>query len=149
MKYCSYVTTLLEIPDEITLSLEITNCPHRCKNCHSPHLREDIGIIVDNNEIDKLLKENHYISCICFMGGDTNHKELYDLCDYIHSLGLKTAMYSGDDNIDLDLIKYLDYYKVGGYKEDLGPLDSPTTNQRLYRINGNELEDLTSWFRKR
>lgn len=83
------------------------------------------------------------------MGGDANHKDIIALCDYIHSLGLKTAMYSGDDTIDLDLVNKLDYYKVGSYQEELGPLDSPATNQRLYRVVDGELKDITYWFRNR
>ena len=31
-----------EIPDEVTLAIEITNCPGMCVGCHSPWLRGDI-----------------------------------------------------------------------------------------------------------
>ena len=149
MKYYSYTTTFLEVPDEIALSLEISNCPHQCPNCHSPILREDVGVKLTTKEIDKLLKTNSYITCICFMGGDKEHSELYPLCDHVHKLGLKTAMYSGDDKIDLDLIPYLDYYKVGSYQEKRGPLDSKTTNQRFYKIENGKLIDITGTFQRR
>ena len=40
--------------------------------------------------------------------------------------------------------------KVGPYIDELGPLDSPTTNQRFYKIehspDGPELKDLTGRF---
>ena len=40
-----------------------------------------------------------------------------------------------------------DYIKLGSYHEELGSLDSKTTNQRLYRKNDeNKYEDITNRF---
>lgn len=45
---------------------------------------------------------------------------------------LKVAWYSGKQEIDQNLYtEYFDYIKLGPYIENLGPLNSPTTNQRL------------------
>ena len=57
-------------------------------------------------------------------------------------------MYSGDDNIDINLFYNLDYYKIGSYKEELGPLNKKTTNQKLYRIINKQPEDITYRFWK-
>ena len=38
--------------------------------------------------------------------------------------------------------------KLGPNKEEFGPLNSRTTNQRFYKVNGKELEDITSKFWK-
>jgi hypothetical protein len=48
---------------------------------------------------------------------------------------------------DKEFLKKLNYIKVGAYKEELGALSSPTTNQRFYVLKDGEIvEDKTSWF---
>lgn len=147
LKYLSSTIVFQEVPDEISLALEITNCPHRCKNCHSVYLREDIGKELTSEELVKLVKDHPGISCICLMGGDNDHADVFRVVNDIHSLGLKAAMYSGDDKIDVDLSQVLDYYKIGSYKEEFGPLNKPTTNQRFYKRNSDgQLLDITAKF---
>ena len=72
---------------------------------------------------------------------------------YINGLfpDLKIAMYSGDDELDEDLVGVLDYYKIGSWQEEKGPLNNPSTNQILYKKNeNNELENITyKFWRKR
>jgi len=44
--------------------------------------------------------------------------------------------YSGKENLSSEIdLNYFDYIKIGPYKEELGGLDKPTTNQRLYAYN--------------
>ena len=43
IKYKETQVTFSEVPDEISLCINISNCPHRCKGCHSPYLQEDVG----------------------------------------------------------------------------------------------------------
>ena len=43
MKYCETAITFSEVPDEVTLCINISNCPCHCKGCHSAYLAEDIG----------------------------------------------------------------------------------------------------------
>ena len=43
MKSASHAICFQEIPDEISLSFAISNCPNNCEGCHSPWLREDCG----------------------------------------------------------------------------------------------------------
>ena len=43
MKYVDTLVSFSEIPDEITLCINISQCPNNCKGCHSPWLREDVG----------------------------------------------------------------------------------------------------------
>lgn len=44
----------------------------------------------------------------------------------------------------------IDYVKLGGWVEALGPLTAPTTNQRLYRIEPDgTMEDITKLFRRK
>ena len=43
LKYVNTMVTFSEVPDEISLCIEISNCKCHCKNCHSPYLPDDIG----------------------------------------------------------------------------------------------------------
>ena len=72
------------------------------------------------------------------------------LADRVHAVGLKTAWYSGRQELpDCFRADALDYVKVGPYIESKGPLPSPDTNQRMYRIENGELKDITICFRKK
>ena len=41
-----------------------------------------------------------------------------------------------------------DYVKIGGYREELGGLNSRTTNQKLFRVTNGTTEDITARFWK-
>lgn len=43
VKYTDSQVTFREIPDEITLCINISGCPNHCEGCHSSYLAEDIG----------------------------------------------------------------------------------------------------------
>lgn len=128
-----------EIPDEITLAINITNCPCRCKGCHSTFLWEDVGTELTFDELERLIDANDGITCVCFMGGDANIDDINRLADKIVNnnkyYNLKLAWYSGRDEISKDFDYLLfNYVKIGHYDEKLGGLDKKTTNQRLYKI---------------
>lgn len=83
LKYSNYEITFAEIPDEISMCINITNCPYSCIDCHSPWLREDSGTDLTYAELMKLIKQNQGISCICFMGGSREPIELSRLAKFI------------------------------------------------------------------
>jgi len=147
VKYYNYDIVFQEIPDEVTLAVNITNCPHRCVGCHSPHLHQDIGQELTAETLDRLLdKYGRQITCVCFMGGDRQPKAVADLARHLHEhTKLKVAWYSGNDKMPANA-KLFDYVKIGGYQEKLGGLRSRTTNQRLYHnVNGKPV-DITNRF---
>lgn len=74
LKYVDTRVCFAEIPDEITLCMNLSNCPCHCEGCHSPHLAGDIGEVLTITRIEKLLKENKGVTAICFMGGDNDPK---------------------------------------------------------------------------
>ena len=89
------------------------------------------------------------------MGGDGDKERLRELAGHISVKGYKVAWYSGEDNIDFfEFGWFFDYIKVGSYIKELGPLNEPTTNQRLYKIgrfyNQQQIlsEDITNKFWK-
>ena len=79
MKYVDTLVSFSEIPDEITLCINISNCPNKCKGCHSPWLQENIGIELNNYELYDIINKNSGISCVCFMGGDSDPEEINNL----------------------------------------------------------------------
>nr|DAP18785.1 MAG TPA: anaerobic ribonucleoside-triphosphate reductase activating protein [Crassvirales sp.] len=151
LKYVDAKVVFAEVPDEVTLAINISNCPCQCKGCHSSYLAQDIGTELTFNEVRKLIKKNSGISCIALMGGDAEPDRINTLASFIinHYDSVKVAWYSGRQELsnDIDLCNF-DYIKLGPYKEEFGPLNSKTTNQRFYKVSGRELVDITSKFWK-
>jgi len=154
LKFIGYEVVFREIPDEVSLAINITNCPNRCKGCHSKKLQEDIGDILTFTEIDGMVSENNCITCVLFMGGDSDLKEINILAQQIKELlKLKVGIYSGNafkKTIPELNLKYFDYVKVGPYIEECGPLNNENTNQRLYKVKHifglNKLINITEKF---
>ena len=153
MKYYNTMVVFREVPDEITLAINITNCPCKCPSCHSKFLWGDTGTELDFKAIDNFIWANKGISCICFMGGDAEPRRINRLAQYIHEEypHLKVAWYSGRMRVPTEVNKDdFDYIKVGPYLEHLGPLNKPTTNQRLYKnTHDDSWEDITNRFWKK
>ena len=149
LKYANYYIGYQEVPNEITLCINISGCPHKCEGCHSQYLWEYKGNYI-SDDIEALQdKYKGMITCICFMGGDQNLEELAELLFKTkHIYNLKTCVYSGNDDIYIfdDVLQHLDYLKIGGFNLDLGGLDKQKTNQRFYRINNCEPEEITNVF---
>ncbi|MGC9151515.1 MAG: anaerobic ribonucleoside-triphosphate reductase activating protein [Microbacter sp.] len=154
LKFHSYNIVFQEVPGEVTLAFNLTNCPNGCKGCHSPYLQEDIGETLDKSVIaDLLAKYGNAVTCVGFMGGDADPLTVEKLSCYIRELThsqIKTAWYSGRQNLPKHLsIENFNYIKLGPYIESLGGLDSPATNQRFYRIDHGAMIDETFLFRKK
>lgn len=153
LKYMGFAIVLEEVPNEISLAFNISGCPHHCEGCHSQHLWEYKGDLLREDFQSIVEQYKEYISCICFMGGDQNIKELEELCLIAkNKYNLKTCVYSGEDNINMfqKMIcdNALDYLKVGKYMKDKGGLNKTTTNQRMYQIEENNIWDITTKFQK-
>ena len=152
-----------EIPDKVTLMIEISRCQNNCKGCHSPWLRTDMGEELTKDTLKDLVEQNKGINCVLFSGEGDDHAGLVELAAYVHELDpeLKVGVYSGREDLGEDFEPYtntFDYIKVGPYREEFGPLNKETTNQRLFekttenvcRRIGNTLafywDDITSKF---
>ena len=170
LKYVNTGIVFQEIPDEVTLAINISNCPCHCPGCHSHYLWEDIGLPLDTDAIDQFVKlptalfgdGNLYViwakgdSMIEAgiddgdMGGDCDPKGVDMLAQYIHEVHpeFKVAWYSGRVRVSSCVCKTdFDYIKIGPYLRHLGSLKKPTTNQRLYRqTDDGTFEDITSRF---
>ena len=139
LKCYSYDIVCQEIPDEISLAVNISCCPNRCPGCHSPWLWSNEGEDMTEDMLSIMIgKYSAAITCFCFMGGDAEPLEVMRLSRMIKERWphVKTAWYSGKaavaEGFDLTC---LDYIKLGPYVEALGGLKSPDTNQALYKIS--------------
>ncbi|MDR1729468.1 MAG: anaerobic ribonucleoside-triphosphate reductase activating protein [Prevotellaceae bacterium] len=156
LRFHNYDIVFQEIPGEVTLAINISNCPNRCKGCHSPHLQDDKGEILDESALENLLeKYGNAITCVCFMGGDGSPDDVLKLARFVRRrkgellfVLIKTAWYSGKPELYQNAQHYFDYIKLGKYIEKLGGLNSPTTNQRFYRIENATMIDMTDRFYK-
>lgn len=167
LKYVDTKVVFQEIPDEITLAINISGCPCNCEGCHSSYLAEDIGkpliyedtynnrTAINYNPLSELIEANNGITCVCLMGGDSNPEYINILGKVIKLHHLKSAWYSGRQELSKDInLENFDYVKLGPYIKDKGPLNSPTTNQRFYKIihtpvPSTLLEDQTHLFWKK
>lgn len=151
IKYVDTLVCFSEVPDEITLAINISGCPIRCPNCHSKYLWEDIGESLDRDSLYNLIENHKGITCVAFMGGDANPNDINNLAEFIRAKypKLKIAWYSGRQELSNDInLEYFDYIKLGPYMEEFGPLNSRSTNQRMYKVHNGELEDITNKFWK-
>ena len=157
LKFHSTYIGFREVPDEICLCINISGCKNNCKGCHSTFLQEVTGTSLNRKSLSKLIQDNNGITCVAFMGGDHNINRIIDLAHFIKCEfeSLKVAWYSGRDKIPegVRICRFLfDYIKIGRYDENLGPLDSPTTNQKMFTVdhtnNDDLLVDITYKFKK-
>ena len=64
IRFESTLRTFTEVPDEISLCINCTCCPLRCKGCFEPWLRENSGYILNEQSLKELL-------LIVFKGGSS------------------------------------------------------------------------------
>lgn len=150
LKYVDTQVVFQEIPDEITLAINISGCKQGCKNCHSPYLAEDIGEDLTVSVLSQLIYKNKGITCVCFMGGDSDPFEVNILAKSVKdNTNLKTAWYSGKQEISTEIdTKNFNYIKVGPYIEEKGPLNNSNTNQIMFEFVGDHIYDITYKFWK-
>ena len=152
VRFHNFDVVFAEIPGETTLAINITGCPNRCPGCHSPHLTADAGDVLDDEALALLLgRYGRSVTCVCFMGGDADPSEIARLAGVVRRTlpELRVGWYSGRQELpEGGAPQSFDYIKLGGWVEALGPLSSPTTNQRLYRVAADgTMTDITERFR--
>lgn len=139
--------TLNEVPDKVAFFIELGSCTQRCKGCHSKELWEEVK---EPTSLDVLLKEAEKAiakgaNAIVLMGGTCNGlhtEELYIILQALSEIA-PTCLYSGSDDQKLNRFfaenTNIMWIKTGSYKEELGGLSSPMTNQRFYRKEYEEI----------
>ena len=83
LKYVDTMVTLSEVPNAITLCINISNCSCHCRGRHSAYLAVDIGEELTCSRLEELLQANKGITCVSFMGGDIDPAGIVGLAKYI------------------------------------------------------------------
>jgi len=153
LRFVNYSVVFQEVPEEVTLAINISGCPNKCKGCHSSYLMENTGEILNSEVLSGIIdKYKDAITCVCFMGGDSEPKAIEHLSFFVRQASnnrIKTAWYSGKCNLPRNCsLEYFDYIKLGPYIEELGGLDSPRTNQFFYKIENGKMIDKSQSFKK-
>jgi len=156
LKFTNSSIVFQELPNEVTLAINIAGCPNKCVGCHSSFLQEDIGEDLTYEKLEDLIRNNDGITAVCFMGGDSQPQYINLFAGYLYARfpDIRVGWYSGRSEIYLDVIYYFfDYIKIGPYIPEFGPLNNPKTNQKLFKVthpNGYmqkpKLIDITSSF---
>lgn len=159
LNYSSTIINLKDVPGEISLCINLIDHSGEYVKNHFPSLWAKMGYL-SLTRMDILIEDNDGISCICFMGGDCDPKEINKLAKYVKEMcpNLKIAWYSNLDEVpsDIEWCNF-DYIKLGAYKEEYGDLTNPKTNQRFYKIEclidnnkaiGKKIIDITKEFWK-
>lgn len=143
LKYAETMITFSEIPGEVSLCINIANCPCQCPGCHSKHLWQDKGKDLTQRALLRLIDEYDGASCVCFMGGDSEPDLVNMLAEVVKRRGRASAWYSGRDEISNKIdVKNFDYIKIGHFNGT--PIDNKETNQRLYEVlEDGSLKDIT------
>lgn len=160
LKVFDSAVTFSEFPDEIALCVNISGCPCDCSGCSEPWLKKDIGKEMTSEVIQELLDSHPDCTVFGLMGGDSDHADIIRIAVYVHTHSqMKVGFYSGRDFVDISLVPFVDYYKIGrwiaptGKEEEwhlkpCGPLQFPFTNQIFFRCEGEKLIDCSYLFRK-
>lgn len=171
LKFYDYAVTFAEFPDEISLSINISNCPGNCGHvdengkfildCSEPWLLGDVGEELTESKIDELIAIHPDCTVFGLMGGDSDHNDVVRISNYIHTKypNMKVGMYSGREFMNMKLLECLDLYKIGRWimpegpvedwhKTNCGVLQFPWSNQLLFEKVGNLWYNVTYKFRK-
>lgn len=154
LKYVNHDIVFQEFPDEVTLAINLSRCPCVCPGCHSSYLWADVGEVLTEERLLALtLHYGQTITCVGLMGGDNDPASVLHLLRRIKELHprLNTGWYSGRDELPpmFDPLTAPTYVKIGAWRQELGPLGSPETNQRMYRFSPDgTVADLTDRFRR-
>ena len=98
--------------------------------------------MINGSPLSKLIEANKGITCVCLMGGDSNPEYINILGKSIKLHHLKSAWYSGRQELAKEIdLKWFDFLKLGPYIEELGPLNSKTTNQKFYKVENVSYKD--------
>lgn len=152
LHYANNDIVFQEFPDEVTLAVNLTGCPCRCPGCHSEYLWGETGeALTDARLLELVDYYGRTITCVGLMGGDAEPLEVLRLLAMLRRERphLRTGWYSGRQELPKGFADYPapDYVKLGPWRQELGPLSSPTTNQRMYRYNADGThEDITTRF---
>lgn len=133
LNYSNGIISSAYVPDETSLCIQVAD--------RGQPLLEHLPIILQQYQ--------KYITCLCLMGGDHDQSELRAIFKQAHEIGLKTCLYTGLSEMSMinkKLLDELDYIKLGPFIKEKGPLNNPSTNQRMYKKDYSPFDDCDDWY---
>lgn len=119
-----------------------SGCGDKCPGCHNESLKKERqGMSLQ--QIEKILKERRQLSeWVVYLGGEPlDYPELIKKVSSIcYKYSYKQIIFTGFEThelcLNVDILKHIDFIKIGRYKENDNELDYhfASTNQSLYRI---------------
>ena len=86
-----------------------------------------------------LKRYTEYAGCLIFMGGEWHQKKLVKLLKLARVEGYKTCLYTGEEDINSEILEQLDWIKTGSWEISLGGLDCINTNQKFKEVKTNKI----------
>jgi len=141
MNYSDIEIVLQEVPGEISICFTITGCKLQCRGCHSTHLwkKENGKELSIEKYFEILNKYKGFASCVLFMGGEWYLHELIQNLKTAKKMGFKTCLYTGKIKVEKKLVSELTWLKTGPWIQNLGGLDSISTNQKFIEVKTNKI----------
>jgi len=141
MYYHDFQVVLQEVPGEVSLCFSISGCPLQCDGCHSPFLwKVGNGNLLSEERFEHILKQYKKLAtCVLFMGGEWHEEELINFLNLANKNSYKTCLYTGEELVSAAVLKELTWLKTGMWKEHLGGLNSPETNQKFIDVKTNQI----------
>lgn len=145
-----YGITFAEVPDKCAVFLELGDCKRYCEGCHTPELcepmtDEDCLTMADCVEIVESFIDEGANAVVVLGGTDCHSFKLASLRCLLRTLSeyAPVCLYSGSDDtktmLDFALDSSCTYVKVGSYQKQCGGLQQPTTNQRFYELEQQQI----------
>lgn len=132
---------LQEVPGEISLCFSISGCPLQCPGCHSPFLwKKHFGEKITLETFKEYLYRYYdFASCVLFMGGEWHSDELVLMLKCAQRMGFKTCLYTGENEVDPEILRFLTYIKTGPWIQERGGLSCKKTNQIFREVKTNKI----------
>ena len=102
------------------LEVYVAGCALGCIDCHNPAL-QDFNYGVPIREIqDKIVEQlkQPIVKQLWLLGGEPQHQDKESLCSFMEEIckiGKSTVLFTGLNFVDVSLVKYFDFIKLGAF----------------------------------
>lgn len=103
-------------------------CALRCEGCHNPHTWDfNSGYEMPIDQLFKTLSDNCINRKITLSGGEPllQYEGLRKLLELLKENNFDIALYTGYEKMPEELLKYLDYIKLGPFVKELRTTTTP------------------------